>query len=60
MIQFTGEKIIGNGSYSTFTLAWNWKEILQIYLKNWSFAVMAITMLDVIIPLLLNPYMVQQ
>lgn len=57
MIQFTGEKITGNGSYSTFTLAWNWKEILQIYLKNWSFAVMAITMLDVIIPLLLNPYM---
>ena len=32
-------------------------EVLYIYLKNWSFAVMVITVLDVIIPLLLNPYM---
>ena len=35
----------------------DWVELLYIYLKNWSFAVMVITVLDVIIPLLLNPYM---
>lgn len=34
----------------------DWAEVLYIYLKNWSFAVMVITVLDVIIPLLLNPY----
>ena len=48
MIQFTGENITGDGSYRTFTLAWNWKEILQIYLKNWSFAVMVITVINTI------------
>jgi hypothetical protein len=35
----------------------DWAEVLYIYLKNWSFAVMVITVLNVIIPLLLNPYM---
>ena len=35
----------------------DWAEVLYIYLKNWSFAVMVFTVLDVIIPLLLNPYM---
>lgn len=55
MIQFTGEKITGNGSYSTFTLAWNWKEILQIYLKNWSFAVMVITVINTIMWDYVNP-----
>ena len=35
----------------------DWAEVLYIYLKNWSFAAMVITVLDVIIPLLLNPYM---
>ena len=35
----------------------DWAEVFYIYLKNWSFAVMVITVLDVIIPLLLNPYM---
>jgi hypothetical protein len=35
----------------------DWTEVLYIYLKNWSFAVMIITVLDVIVPLLLNPYM---
>ena len=35
----------------------DWAEVLYIYLKNWSFAVMVITVLDVIFPLLLNPYM---
>ena len=35
----------------------DWAEVLYIYLKNWSFAVMVITVLDVIVPLLLNPYM---
>ena len=55
MIQFTGEKITGNGSYYTFTLAWNWKEILQIYLKNWSFAVMVITVINTIMWDYVNP-----
>ena len=35
----------------------DWAEVLYIYLKNWSFAVMVITVFDAIIPLLLNPYM---
>ena len=35
----------------------DWAEVLYIYLKNWSFAVMVITVLDVIIPILLSPYM---
>ena len=35
----------------------DWAEVLYIYLKNWSFAVMVITVLDVIIPLLLSPHM---
>ena len=48
MIQFTGEKITGN-------LAWNWKEILQIYLKNWSFAVMVITVINTIMWDYVNP-----
>ena len=55
MIQFTGEKITGDGSYRTFTLAWNWKEILQIYLKNWSFAVMVITVINTIMWDYVNP-----
>ena len=48
MIQFTGEKITGN-------LAWNWKEILQIYLKNWSLAVMVITVINTIMWDYVNP-----
>ena len=48
MIKFTSEKITGNGSYSTLTLAWNRKEILQLNLKNWSFAVMVITVINTI------------
>ena len=35
----------------------DWAEVLYIYLKNWSFAIMVITVLNIIIPLLLNPHM---
>ena len=35
----------------------DWAEVLYIYLKNWSFAVMVITVFDAISPLLLSPYM---
>ena len=35
----------------------DWAEILYIYLKNWSFAMMVFTVFDAIIPLLLAPYM---
>ena len=35
----------------------DWAEVLYIYLKNWSFAIMVITLLNVIIPLLLSPHM---
>lgn len=55
MIQFTSERITGDGLYNTPTLAWNWKEILQIYLKNWSFPVMVITVINTIIQDYVNP-----
>ena len=55
MIQFTSERITGDSSYITLTLAWNWKEILQIYLKNWSFAVMVITVINTIMWDYVNP-----
>ena len=48
----------GDGTYHCWKFKkFDWAEVLYIYLKNWSFAVMVITVLDVIIPLLLNPYM---
>ena len=54
MIQIEG----GDISYNCWKFKrFDWVEVLYIYLKNWSFAVMVITVLDVIIPLLLNPYM---
>ena len=54
MIQIEG----GDISYNCWKFKrFDWVEVLYIYLKNWSFAVMVITVLDVIIPLLLNPHM---
>ena len=54
-------KIDGDISYHCWKFKkFDWAEVLYIYLKNWSFAVMVITVFDAIIPLLLNPYMVQQ
>ena len=48
----------GDISYNCWKFKrFDWVEVLYIYLKNWSFAVMVITVLDVIISLLLNPYM---
>ncbi|MBR2475309.1 MAG: hypothetical protein IKB57_02020 [Bacteroidaceae bacterium] len=48
----------GDISYNCWKFKrFDWFEVLYIYLKNWSFAVMVITVLDVIISLLLNPYM---
>ena len=48
----------GDGTYHCWKFKkFDWAEVLYIYLKNWSFAVMVITVLDVIIPLLLNPHM---
>ena len=55
MIQFVSEKITGNGKYYLNILAWSWKEILQIYLKNWSFAVMVITVINTIMWDYVNP-----
>lgn len=55
MIQFTSERITGDCLYNTHTLAWKWKEILQIYLKNWSFAVMVITVINTIMWDYVNP-----
>ena len=54
MIQIEG----GDISYNCWKFKrFDWVEVLYIYLKNWSFAVMVITVLDVIIPLLMNPHM---
>ena len=48
----------GDGTYHCWKFKkFDWAEVLYIYLKNWSFAVMVITVLDVIIPLLLSPHM---
>ena len=48
----------GDGTYHCWKFKkFDWAEVLYIYLKNWSFAVMVITVLNVIIPLLLNPHM---
>ena len=55
MIQKKKKKITGNGKYYLNTLAWDWKEILQIYLKNWSFAVMVITVINTIMWDYVNP-----
>lgn len=48
MIQLISDKITGKGIYHVTTLNWKWTEILQIYLKNWSFAVMVITVINTI------------
>jgi hypothetical protein len=51
-------KIDGDISYYCWKFKkFDWAEVLYIYLKNWSFAVMVITVFDAIIPLLLSPYM---
>ena len=55
MIQFIGDKITGDGAYSFTTLRWDWKEILYIYMKNWSFAVMVITVINTIMWEYVNP-----
>ena len=55
MIQFVGDKITGDGAYSFTTLRWDWKEILYIYMKNWSFAVMVITVINTIMWDYVNP-----
>ena len=34
----------------------DWVELLYIYLKNWSFAVMVITVLDAVMTYYVNPY----
>ena len=48
----------GVGTYHCWKFKkFDWAELLYIYLKNWSFAVMLITLLIVIIPLLLSPNM---
>ena len=48
----------GDGTYHCWKFKkFDWAEVLYIYLKNWSFAVMVITVLNVIIPLLLSPHM---
>ena len=57
-IDSSSTKKDGDGTYHCWKFKkFDWAEVLYIYLKNWSFAVMVITVLDVIIPLLLNPYM---
>lgn len=55
MIQITGDKITGEGAYNLNTLRWDWKEILYIYMKNWSFAVMVITVINTIMWDYVNP-----
>ena len=57
-IDSSSTKKDGDGTYHCWKFKkFDWAEVLYIYLKNWSFAVMVSTVLDVIIPLLLNPYM---
>lgn len=47
----------GDGSYRCLVFKkFNWAEILYIYLKNWSFAVMVITVFDAFITDFFNPY----
>jgi hypothetical protein len=52
MIQITSDKILKDSkerdAYWLDRITWNWKEILYIYLKNWSFAVMVITVINTI------------
>ena len=55
MIQLISDKITGKGIYYVTTLKWKWTEILQIYLKNWSFAVMVITVINTIMWDYVNP-----
>ena len=55
MFQLTSEKVTRDGLYNVSVLSWNWKEILYIYLKNWSFAVMVITVIDKIMWDYVNP-----
>lgn len=54
-IQIIGDKITGDGAYGLTTLRWDWKEILYIYMKNWSFAVMVITVINTIMWDYVNP-----
>ena len=57
-IDSSSTKKDGDGTYHCWKFKkFDWAEVLYIYLKNWSFAVMAITVFDAISPLLLNPYM---
>lgn len=53
MIQIIGDV---DGAYNILTtLRWDWKEILYIYMKNWSFAVMVITVINTIMWDYVNP-----
>ena len=59
MIQITSDKILKDSkerdAYWLDRTTWNWKEILYIYLKNWSFAVMVITVINTIMWDYVNP-----
>lgn len=55
MIQIISDNITGDGAYGFTTLRWDWKEIIYIYMKNWSFAVMVITVINTIMWDYVNP-----
>ena len=59
MIQITSEKISDDSNardvYWGDLLSWNWREILYIYMKNWSFAVMVFIVIDIIMRDFVNP-----
>ncbi len=59
MIQITSDKISDDNNardvYWGDRLSWNWREILYIYMKNWSFAVMVFIVIDIIMRDFVNP-----
>ena len=59
MVQITSSPILRDSkerdAYWVHTINWTWREILCIYMKNWSFAVMVIIVVDKIMCDYLNP-----
>lgn len=55
MVQFDSYSRESDGAYDLTKINWDFREILYVYMKNWSFAVMVITVINTIMWDYVNP-----
>jgi hypothetical protein len=54
-VQFDSCSRESDGAYDLTKINWDFREILYVYMKNWSFAVMVITVINTIMWDYVNP-----